>query len=159
MKKRMFMLMAALLAAVPLNVNAASTVTPQTSTTKINASVNATYTLTIPSATTITFGQETTKLSGELKVTGNVENGQSVQVTVKADPLHNDSQNTDISYQLLNGTNVFGGAIWSEDELRTGLTGNAKEIQLSVRIPKEQWDNAKAGLYEGAITFTATLTR
>lgn len=47
--------------------------------------------------------------------------------------------------------------VWDETELRDGLNGNAKEVQLAINIERDEWLKAKAGEYIGSITFTASL--
>lgn len=129
--------------------------------TTIKASVRSTYTLSIPAETTIDFKAASTDLNGVLKVTGNVLPSQEVEVTVQAEDFHNNVQNTDLPYTLVNkaDSNAFTGATWDEDTLRAGLAGEGKgkEIQLSIVIAEQDWKLAKAGEYEGTITFTAAL--
>lgn len=127
--------------------------------TIINAKVNSSYTLTIPAATTIVFGRTSTDLNGVLKVSGNVDVGEKVTVTATPKALKNNSHNEELPYSLMNGETAFTTAKWSETELRAGLesTKAGKKFQLSVAITKEAWAAAKAGSYEGSITFEAEL--
>lgn len=128
-------------------------------TTPIEASVSSTYTLTIPAETNIEFNAESTDLKGVLKVTGNVLPTQSVQVTATTNALHNSVQNTDLPYTLKYDGNEFTSADWNETELRAGLEGDGKgkELSLNIAITKADWNNAKAGKYEGSIVFKAAL--
>lgn len=126
-------------------------------TTTIEVSIPSTYILTIPSETDIEFNAESTDLEGVLKVTGNVLPSQSVGVTATTNALHNSVQDTDLPYTLKCDGNEFTFAEWNETELRAGLTGVGKELKLSVDIDSTEWNNAKAGKYEGSIVFTATL--
>ena len=143
--------------AVPAGVWAAD---QQTESSDLIAEVSSTYQLKIPAQTTLSFGAQTTKLNGVLKVSGNVDVDQKVTVTATANALQNTSHGTELAYTLLDGEqNLFQTADWSEEELRAGLEGDGKgkEIPLSVAITEETWKAAKAGTYEGSITFTAEL--
>lgn len=142
--------------AAPMGVWAADT---QTGKTDLNAKVNSAYELTIPAKTTITFGNTSTSLNGKLKVSGNVDVGETVTVTATPNALKNASHNVELPYTLMNGQAAFTTANWSETELREGLEGDGKgkELQLSVAITKDAWEAAKAGNYAGSITFTAEL--
>ncbi len=153
-------------AATPTGVWAANEQTENTQTentqtkdTKLSAEVGSTYQLTIPAATTINYGSLSTNLSGALKVSGNVDVGEKVTVTATSNPLRNESHGENLSYTLMSGTAVFTTADWSEEELRRGLegAGSGKEISLSVAITAEAWAAAKAGSYEGSVTFKAEL--
>lgn len=127
-------------------------------TTKLEAEVASTYTVTIPAKTTIDFSAEETDLDGSLKVSGNVLSTQNVTVTATCNPLHNTVQDTDLSYTLkVKDADTFTLAQWNEEELRSGLTGDGKQIALSVAIPADEWNKAKAGKYEGSIVFSAEL--
>lgn len=157
MKKKMIASMTgALLLASAVTVGAAQ---PQEKTVDLSAEVASTFTLTIPAATEITFGDLKTDLAGELKVTGNVDTDEQVTVTAVVNPLHNDSHNEDIVFELKAGETAFQSAVWSETELREGLADEAavKKIVLSVHIGQSAWDQAKAGAYAGSVTFTAAL--
>ena len=129
--------------------------------TTIKATVESAYTLSIPAETTIAFEAASTDLAGVLKVTGNVLPSQEVEVTVQAKAFHNEAQGTDLRYKLVNKAdgNVFTGDVWDEDTLRDGLAGEGqgKAIQLSIAIDEKDWELAKAGAYQGTITFTAAL--
>lgn len=155
MKKRILVgtMSLVLLLAVAIPVSAED----KEDTTPIEASVPSTYTLTIPAETNIEFNAESTDLEGVLKVTGNVLPSQSVQVTATTKALHNSVQNTDLPYALKYDGNEFTSAEWSETELRAGLEGDGKELTLNIAITQADWNNAKAGTYEGSIVFTATL--
>ncbi|MEG0392534.1 MAG: hypothetical protein RR626_07200 [Anaerovoracaceae bacterium] len=129
-------------------------------TTNITTTVKADYTLTIPAATTIAFGAETTNLSGKLKASGNINADQKLTVTATANPLQVATDKTkEIPYTLKNGAATFTSDSWSEAELRDGLASAdaGKSIQLSVNIVKAAWEAAKAGTYEGSITFEAKI--
>lgn len=127
--------------------------------TTIKANIQSTYTLSIPAETTVEFEKTSTDLHGMLKVTGNVLPSQEVEVIAQVENFHNEVQNTNLPYILVNKANskVFTGDVWDEDTLRAGLTGTGKEIQLAVNIETEDWQKAEAGDYKGTITFTATL--
>lgn len=131
----------------------------QSGTTDLSATVDATYMLTIPSNTAISYGAKSTLLPGELKVKGNVQKGQSITVTASPTALHNDSQNTDISYTLKKDAIPFTSDTWNEQELRDGLVNNAsaKKDMLSIAIDASAWNSAKAGSYKGTIIFSAQL--
>lgn len=131
----------------------------QEKTTQLEAEVASTYTLTIPAKTTIAFNATETDLEGTLKVSGNVLPTQKVTVTATSNPLHNTAQNTNLPYTLkVKGENAFSSEEWDEDELRSGLTGEGKQIALSVAITADDWNKAKAGKYEGSIVFSAELS-
>lgn len=157
MKKRILAgaLSLVLLLAVAIPVSAED----KEETTPLEVSVPSTYTLTIPAETNIEFNAESTDLKGVLKVTGNVLPTQSVQVTATTKALHNSVQDTDLPYALKYDGNEFTSAEWNETELRDGLEGDGKgkELSLNVAITQADWNNAKAGTYEGSIVFTATL--
>lgn len=165
MKKRMVAaLLMASLAAAAIPAYAAEEQQkkdPQEKNMTLTTTVDSTYTLTIPQDTNITFGVTSTKLDGMLKVSGNVDVGKSVTVTAAANPLHNDSHDVDLPYMLKleDAQDAFKTAVWSEGELRAGLTGadGGKEIQLFVGIDADDWKEAKAGAYTGSIVFTAKL--
>lgn len=123
----------------------------QSGTTTVTATVDSTYTMTIPAETTIPFNQIETKLNGQLKVKGNVRNSEKVSVTATEKPLENENKET-IAYVLKQNGAEFKSATWSEQDLRA-----EKAYNLSVTIPKEIWDTAKAGTYAGGIVFTAEL--
>lgn len=127
--------------------------------TTIKANIQSAYTLTIPAETQITFEAVSTNLAGALKVTGNVLPSQEVVVTATAGAFHNNVQNTDLPYKLMNGQEEFKTATWDETELRSGFEqeSQAKAIQLSIAIAESDWQFAQAGDYEGSITFTANL--
>lgn len=143
----------ALMGAMALPVSAQDNT--ETKDTTIKANIQSTYTLTIPAETTIDFEATSTNLTGALKVTGNVLPTQEVEVTAQAKAFHNEVQNTDLPYKLIDKRNnsEFTTATWSEDELRDG----SKELTLSVDITKDAWSVAEAGDYKGSITFTANL--
>ena len=147
----------ALMGAVALPVSAQDNT--ETKDTTIKANIQSTYTLTIPAETDIAFEATSTSLNGTLKVTGNVLPSQEVEVTAQAKDFHNHAQNADLPYKLMNGQEEFKIATWNETELRNGFENsqNAKEIQLSIAIEESNWKTAKAGDYEGSITFTANL--
>lgn len=159
MKRKMLMGLTAfvLMGAMVLPVSAQDNT--ENKDTTIKANVQSVYKLTIPAETTIKFEDTSTDLDGTLKVTGNVLPSQEVQVTAQAKNFHNQAQNTDLPYTLVNKTDgsAFTDDTWDEDTLRAGLTGTAKEIQLAVNIKAEDWQTAEAGAYEGIITFTAVL--
>ena len=123
---------------------------------ELNAYVESTYTLTIPSKTEIVFNSTSTDLNGTLKVTGNVRPMQKVTVKAELNALHNAVQNTNLPYKLMSGAVEFQAADWSETELRAA---EPKELQLSVDIAAEDWNQAKGGEYQGNIVFTAELIR
>lgn len=142
--------------AVPAGVWAENT---QSKETELKTTVRSTYTLSIPAETTITYGITSTNLSGVLKVSGNVDVGETVTVTATSNALKNATHNETLPYTLMNGTAAFESDNWTETELRTGLegAGKGKELQLSIAITEAAWKAAKAGSYEGSITFKATL--
>lgn len=144
--------------AVPVGAWAAGT-NEQTKKTDLDAKVNSSFELTIPAKTTITFGNTSTGLNGVLKVSGNVDVGETVTVTAASNVLKNASHNEELPYALMNGQAVFTTENWDESELRKGLEGDGKgkELQLSVAITKDAWEAAKAGNYAGSITFVAQL--
>lgn len=123
----------------------------ETGTTDISTTVNSSYTLTIPKSTTIDFEATSTNLDGDLKVTGNVANGETVTVNALCNPLKT-AQGVNLAYKLMNGSDEYSAVTWTETELRDG-----KNIQLSVAIEDTTWKNAKAGTYAGGIVFTADL--
>lgn len=127
----------------------------RTDSTTLKAEVGSTFILTIPQTTDITYGEEKTAMPGSLKVTGNVDVGEQVQVTVQAEPLRNVSRNESIAYTVTaaSGTGAFTGDTWSETELREA----SKEISLFVNITGDAWEQAKAGTYTGSVIFTAEL--
>ena len=137
--------------ALPVSVSAADS-----KTMELNAYVESTYTLTIPSKTEIVFNSTSTDLNGTLKVTGNVRPMQKVTVKAELNALHNAVQNTNLPYKLMSGGGEFQAADWSETELRAA---EPKELQLSVDIAAEDWNQAKGGEYQGNIVFTAELIR
>ncbi|HIR26471.1 MAG TPA: hypothetical protein IAB84_00715 [Candidatus Choladousia intestinigallinarum] len=137
--------------ALPVSVSAADS-----KTMELNAYVESTYTLTIPSKTEIVFNSTSTDLNGTLKVTGNVRPMQKVTVKAELNALHNAVQNTNLPYKLMSGAVEFQAADWSETELRAA---EPKELQLSVDIAAEDWNQAKGGEYQGNIVFTAELIR
>lgn len=158
MKKRIAsVLFAVSLGAAAMPVYAAENT--ESRETIINAKVNSTYTLTVPAATEIAFGSTSTSLKGALKVSGNVDVGETVTVKATSNALKNASHNVELPYTLMNGQAAFTTAAWSETELREGLEGDGKgkELQLSVAITDTAWEAAKAGSYEGSITFVAQL--
>ena len=142
--------------AAPVSVWAADI---QSQKTDLKTKVTSSYTLTIPAATTIAFNRTSTDLNGVLKVSGNVDVGEKVTVTATPHALNNESHKKELPYTLMKGEAVFETADWSETELREGLKGDGsgKELQLSVAITEEAWKAAKAGSYEGSITFVAKL--
>lgn len=174
-RKRIALCIAALTMAAALPVYAQETT--QTETTKLSASVDSKYTLTIPQDTSIVFNRTSTELNGTLKVTGNVDTDEKVVVTALSGALHNNTHGVDLPYTLKTAasattdtettdtettdteTKAFTEAEWSESELRAGQTETGKEIQLFIGITEDAWKAAKAGSYEGTITFTATLTK
>lgn len=130
----------------------------QSETTILQADVASDYTLTIPKATNIPFGSLSTPLAGKLKVTGNVAPFQTVTVEAEAKPLENAQQGTELAYTLMDGSGTYQTATWNEAQMRDGLgNGTGREVQLSVNILQEDWDNAEAGTYEGGIVFNAVL--
>lgn len=135
---------------VPINATSQSTT--------ISAKIESDYKLTIPAKTEIIYGHTSSDLKGELKVTGNVEAKQVVKVTVGTSSFYNDKHQAEIAYTLVdkNGKK-FTGEVWDETELRDGLNGKAKEVQLAINIERDEWLKAKAGEYIGSITFTASL--
>ena len=137
--------------ALPVSVSAADS-----KTMELNAYVESTYTLTIPSKTEIVFNSTSTDLNGTLKVTGNVRPMQKVTVKAELNALHNAVQNTNLPYKLMSGAVEFQAADWSETELRAA---EPKELQLSVDIAAEDWNQAKGGEYQVNIVFTAELIR
>ena len=146
----------ALLSAAALPVYAQET--SQEKTTQLEAEVGSEYTLTIPAKTTIAFNATETDLTGTLKVSGNVLPTQNVTVTATCNPLHNAVQNTNLPYTLkIKDGDTFSSAQWNEDELRSGQTGDGKQIALSVAITEDEWKKAEAGKYEGSIVFSAEL--
>ena len=158
MKKRTAsVLFAAALGAAAIPVYAAENTESQE--TIINAKVASVYELTIPAKTTIEFNKTSTNLNGMLKVSGNVDVNEKVTVTATPNALKNASPNEELPYTLMNGQAAFTTADWNETELREGLEGDGsgKELQLSVAITEAAWTAAKAGSYNGSITFTAAL--
>lgn len=158
MKKRTAsVLFAAALGAAAMPVHAAGNTENQE--TVINAKVNSTYTLTVPATTGIAFGSKSTSLKGVLKVSGNVDVGETVTVTATPNALQNAAHKAELPYALMSGGEVFTTAYWNEAELRAGLEGDGKgkEFQLSVAITDATWKAAKAGSYGGSITFKAEL--
>lgn len=137
---------------------AALSVHAEEKTTQLEAEVASTYVLTIPAKTTIAFNATETDLEGTLKVSGNVLPMQNVTVTATCSPLQNSVQNTGLPYTLkIKSGAIFSSAQWNEDELRSGLTGDGKQIALSVAITEDEWNKAEAGKYEGSIVFSAEL--
>ena len=118
--------------------------------------------LTIPSETTIAYKKSFTELSSPLKVTGNV-NRQYVAVTAEIGKLTetNREDGATIEYKLntSDGDYPANGLVWTESELRNGYLNdaNAKTESLFVNIGEGEWKTAKAGTYQGEITFTATM--
>ena len=134
---------------VPINATSQSTT--------ISAKIESDYKLTIPAKTEINYGSTSSDLKGELKVTGNVEANEVVKVTVGTSAFYNDKHKEEIAYTLVKDGKKFTGEVWDETELRDGLNGNAKEVQLAINIERDEWLKAKAGEYIGSITFTASL--
>ena len=134
---------------------------PQSKSTTLTATVNSEFTLTIPRNTEIAYEATTTDLS-DLKVIGNV-NQQEVVVTAETSDLAetNRGDGATIDYTLNAGDSAYpdDGLVWDEEDLRAGYLDetNAKTESLSVGITKDTWEKAKAGTYEGTITFTATM--
>lgn len=129
-------------------------VSAQDNTTEITASVESKYTLTIPADTNIKFNAISTDLNGTLKVTGNILPTQTVSVSAQADPLYNSVQDTSLPYRLMNGDTEYQTVTWSEDELRSATP---KEIELSIAITENDWNQAEAGSYARSIVFTAVI--
>lgn len=152
------MMSAALAAAMMMAVPVGATATgPQRGSTTVTANVASSFVLSIPASTTINYGVERTKMSGSLKVTGNVDTNEQVTVAVETSPLHNQTHNENIIYTVTaseTGEDAFTGDAWTETELRD----ETKEIPLYVLISGDAWDQAKAGDYEGTVTFTAQLS-
>lgn len=155
-KKRIAAMTGTLLLASAVTAQAAQ---QQKDTVDLYAEVASTFILTIPASTEIPFGGLKTDLTGVLQVTGNVDTDEQVTVTASVQPLHNDSHNEDISFEVKAGETAFQSAVWSETELRAGLESAdaAKKIVLSVHIGQSAWDQAKAGAYAGSVTFQAEL--
>lgn len=155
MRKRVLTILfaATLMAAVP--VHAAEN--QKNKEMQLSTEIDSVYTLTIPADTDIEFNSAAKNLNGVLKVSGNVDAGEKVKVTAVPEALHNAAHNVDLPYTLNEGENIFQKAEWSETELRDGLNGKGKELQLSVKITEKDWKAAKAGTYTGGITFTAEL--
>ena len=134
---------------------------PQSGNTTLSATVDSTFMLTIPADTTIAYEETSTELPG-LKVTGNV-NKQYVAVTATAGDLaatnRIDGATIDYTLSTNNGAYPGSGLVWTEAELRTGYLDEdaAKTEPLSVDITEATWKSAKAGTYQGKITFTATM--
>lgn len=145
----MLALALATMMSVPINATSQSTT--------ISAKIESDYTLTIPAKTEIIYGHTSSDLKGELKVTGNVEANEVVKVTVGTSAFYNDKHQAEIAYTLVKDGKKFTGEVWNETELRDGLNGKAKEVQLAINIERDEWLKAKAGEYIGSITFTASL--
>lgn len=121
-------------------------------TTELHANVGSSYVLTIPKETNIDVNALSTPLNGTVKVTGNITATQNVVVSSTTNPLHNDVDNVDLPYTLKMGNNTLTSMSFSQSDLT-----NAKEVQLNVAISQEDWNQAKAGEYNGSIVFNATL--
>lgn len=122
-------------------------------TTAISATVPSTYQLSIPAKTSIPFNATSTPLQGNLKVVGNVSNGQSVEVSVTAKYFENKPEKSTLPYKLMTGNDEFITKTWDETQLRDGST----TIPLRIQIALADWNKAQAGEYSGIIIFTATL--
>lgn len=135
---------------------AALPVSAEEKQTDIEATVGSEYILTIPGRTVITPGTAASPLNGELKVTGNVRPSEIVTVSVSSGAFANAEQGTQLAYSLTDHETdaVFSGAIWNEEELRSGN----KSYSLDIDIAEAAWEAAEAGAYKGTITFTATLS-
>lgn len=158
-KYRLAGMMSAALAASMMITAPAGATAPESKSdsTTVMANVASTFTLSIPQTTNITYQAERTKMAGALKVTGNVDADEQVKVAVQTSPLHNQTHNEDIIYTVTaseTGEDAFAGDVWTETELRDGT----KEIPLYVLISGDAWSRAKAGGYEGTVTFTARLS-
>lgn len=144
----------AMMMAVPVGATAPE---PQRDSTTVTTDIASSFVLTIPATTNITYGVERTQITGTLKVTGNVDTNEQVTVAVETSPLHNQTHNENIIYTVTaseTGEDAFTGDVWTETELRD----ETKEIPLYVLISGDAWSQAKAGDYEGTITFTAQLS-
>lgn len=156
MKRKILVGMMSALLAVGMAVPVGATETnPKSDSTTVTADVASSFVLSIPSTTDIVYKVEKTQIEGTLKVTGNVDTDEQVTVSVQPGQLHNESHNENIVYTITEGTGAeaFTGAAWSETELRAG----SKEFSLHVNISDDAWEQAKAGDYEGIVTFTAQL--
>lgn len=158
MKRKILVgMMSALLAvgmAVPVGATAPE---PQRDSTTVTTDIASSFVLTIPATTNITYGAERTQMDGTLKVTGNVDTNEQVAVSVETSPLYNQSHNENITYTVTASemrNEAFTGDVWTEAELRE----ERKEIPLYVLISSDAWSQAKAGDYEGTVTFTAQLS-
>lgn len=141
MKKKM---MASLLTCAMMSMTAISA-----EQTTITTKVPSSYNLTIPSGQDIKFGTVTTKLS-PLYVTGNLAQGETIEVSVDKTAFKNERGDT-IAYALNAGDKAFTGDVWNENEVGS----DPKKVDLSVIIDEDTWNNAKAGNYSTTISFKA----
>ena len=141
-----------------LPVRAAGEGNPQSGTTNLSVSKDSSYTLTIPaSQKNIIYGATSTEL-GDLLVTGNVDVGKEVTVSVTKHVLVRAGSPSDtITFALVDHTGntaaEYVATTWNETELRAGT----KNVPLTVDITQDAWDSAKAGSYIGSIVFAAQM--
>lgn len=129
----------------------------QTATTSVTTDdADSHYMVSIPATANIKFNVVNT-LIGNLQITGNIKDSKQVYVTVSGDHFVNKNDaNSTMDFSVT--TEKDGAPLTNFDANSTEAKAkNGKQTPLYVHIDHAQWDQAVAGVYEGHITFKATL--
>lgn len=121
--------------------------TSETPKTELQLDVSETYTVSIPSTLTIAYGATTTNLPVSCTMIRLLSTHQlCVKAGITSGKMTNADSDHEITFTLDNGA-----AQGDKDCFHFTATGAENFV---VRIPKAQWDAAKAGAYKGNVTFS-----
>lgn len=122
-------------------------------TTELTANFQSDYVMHIP------LGQEITDKQtniGDLYITGDIAPTHAVEVEVATNQFvrKNSSDVLDFTLMYDNSTAELESYLFNEEDIQAG---SETKVDLWTNITQTDWDNAKAGEYNGSIIFTANL--
>lgn len=123
--------------------------TSKEANTTLTATKAASYIVVIPESAVIAFDQEVNPIGAIKYVSGNLEVGACVTVSLTdKTPLANDADaQYTIPYEIKCGEEVFDKVVYDEN------TAADTKTQLTANITKADWEAAKAGNYTATLTF------